>query len=64
MKSKGPWEANQEESEIPRVKDPKIYPGKTPNEDYIRVWTRNIWWKLENDSALYDCVSHIHMSFT
>ena len=30
------------------------------------VWNGKKWnsdekWKLENDSALYDCVSHVHM---
>ena len=39
MKSKGSCEANQEGSEIPRVKYPKVYPGKTPNEECIWVRT-------------------------
>ena len=41
----------------------KIYFGKTPNEECIWVWTHILWWKLENNSTLYDCVSHSHMHF-
>ena len=42
MKSKRPCEANEEEREIPRVKDPKVYPEKTSNGECIWVRTRII----------------------
>ena len=61
MKSKGSCEANKERSEIPRVKDQKIYLGKTLNGECIWVQMRIPQWNPENDNALYYYVSHFHM---